>query len=595
MQASAARPPIGRETVAHLMAAAGLSLTADELDGLVAPVAAIYAALDGLDALDLSDLTPLPRRRLPYSASPPTREGGGPSPRPPDAGGSEVSRAAGDTGSEPRRAPDAGRSEATRGGGAERGGAADARELAFLPLVELAEQLRRGAVSPVEVTRAYLERIGALEPTLRAFITVTGEQALAEAAAAEREIGAGQYRGPLHGVPLAIKDLFYTAGVRTTAGSKILADFVPAEDAACVARLRAAGALSLGKTNLEEFAYGATSINPHYGACRNPWDPERIAGGSSGGSAAAVAAGLCSAALGTDSGGSIRQPSALCGLVGLKPTYGRVSRHGVVPLSWSQDHVGPMARTVRDAAVLLQALAGHDPRDPASSPAPVPDYLAGLEDGVRGLRVGLPRDFFFTRVDSEVADAVRGAARALEGLGAQVEEVPLPHATQIWTAGAAILYAEATAYHEAWLRSRPEDYGPLVRARLRVGAAILGADYLKAQRARALLVAEADRLFDRLDVLLTPTTPIAAPRQDESVVRWPDGTEEDVRGATLRFTRPFNLLGFPAASVPCGFTAGGLPLGLQIVARPFAEALVLRVAGAYEAAHGWGARRPAVS
>jgi aspartyl-tRNA(Asn)/glutamyl-tRNA(Gln) amidotransferase subunit A len=470
-----------------------------------------------------------------------------------------------------------------------------ASELAFLPLAALAERLRRREVSPVEVTREYLDRIATLDPQLTAFITVTGEQALADAAAAEREIAAGQYRGPLHGVPLAIKDLFYTAGVRTTAGSKILGDFVPTEDAAVVARLRAAGALSLGKTNLEEFAYGATSINPHYGACHNPWDPARIAGGSSGGSAAAVAAGLCSAALGTDSGGSIRQPSALCGLVGLKPTYGRVSRHGVVPLSWSQDHVGPMARTVRDAALLLQAMAGHDPRDPASSPAPVPDYTAALEDGVRGLRLALPRDFFFERVDPTVEAAVRAAARTLQDLGATVEEVPLPHAVQVWTAGAVILYTEATAYHGEWLRTRPQDYGPLVRARLRVGAAILATDYVKAQQARAILVAEMLQILDGFDALLTPTSPIAAPRRDESVVRWPDGTEEDVRGATLRLTRPFNLLGFPALSVPCGFTADSLPIGLQIVGHPFAEATALRVARAYEAATSWGERRPALA
>jgi aspartyl-tRNA(Asn)/glutamyl-tRNA(Gln) amidotransferase subunit A len=257
-------------------------------------------------------------------------------------------------------------------------------DLAYLSIEALGERLRRRDISPVEITRIYLDRIAALDPELHAFITVTGEQALADAAAAERAIAAGQHRGPLHGVPLAIKDLFYTAGVRTTAGSRILADFEPTEDAAVVSRLRAAGALSVGKTNMEEFAYGATSLNPHYGACCNPWDGQRIAGGSSGGSAAAVAAGLCAAALGSDSGGSIRQPAALCGLVGLKPTYGRMSKHGVVPLSWSQDHVGPLTRTVRDAALLLQALAGHDPRDPASSDAPVPDYLANVEEGVAG-------------------------------------------------------------------------------------------------------------------------------------------------------------------------------------------------------------------
>src|SRR5581483_8386839 len=260
------------------------------------------------------------------------------------------------------------------------------------------------------------------------------------------------------------------------------------EDATVVARLREAGAVPVGKTNMEEFAFGATSLNLHYGACRNPWDPERIAGGSSGGSAAAVAAGLCAAALGSDSGGSIRQPAALCGLVGLKPTYGRVSKHGVVPLSWSQDHVGPMTRTVRDAALLLQALAGPDPRDPASSDAPVSDYLGGIEAGVAGLRVGLPRDFFFERVDAATEAAVRGAARTLEGLGSRVEEVPMPQAAPAFAAGAAILFAEATAYHERWLRTRPADYDPAVRARLEVGATLLATDYLKAQRARRLLV-----------------------------------------------------------------------------------------------------------
>ncbi|HZR98407.1 MAG TPA: amidase [Chloroflexota bacterium] len=474
-------------------------------------------------------------------------------------------------------------------------GHAPGRDLAYLSVEALGERLRRRELSPVEITRVYLDRIAALDPELHAFITVTADQALAEATAAERAIAAGQRRGPLHGVPLAIKDLFYTAGVRTTAGSRILADFVPAEDATVVARLREAGAVPVGKTNMEEFAYGATSLNPHYGACRNPWDPERIAGGSSGGSAAAVAAGLCAAALGSDSGGSIRQPAALCGLVGLKPTYGRVSKHGVVPLSWSQDHVGPMTRTVRDAALLLQALAGPDPRDPASSDAPVSDYLGGIEAGVAGLRVGLPRDFFFERVDAATEAAVRGAARTLEGLGARVEEVPMPQAAPAFAAGAAILFAEATAYHERWLRTRPADYDPAVRARLEVGATLLATDYLKAQRARRLLVEQAVRLFDHVDVLLTPTSAVPAPRRDEHLIRWPDGTEEDVRGATLRFTRVFNLLGLPAVSVPCGETPGGLPLGLQIVGRPFAEAMVLRVARAHELAQPWEARRPPLS
>src|SRR4051794_10822907 len=471
----------------------------------------------------------------------------------------------------------------------------DADQIAYLPLADLAERLQRRELSPVEVTRVFLDRIATHDPAHCAYITVTGEQALAQAATAERELAGGQHRGPLHGVPLALKELFYTAGVRTTAGSRILGDFVPTEDATVVSRLRAAGAIFLGKTNMEEFAYGATSITPHYGACRNPWDRERIAGGSSGGSAAALVAGLCAATLGSDSGGSIRQPAALCGLVGLKPTYGLVSRHGVVPLSWSQDHVGPIARTVRDAALLLQAIAGHDPRDPASSPAPLPDYLATLEDGAAGLRLAVPRDFFFEHVDPQVERAVRAAAQAFGLLGATLDDIPLPQAPHLVTSGATILIAEATAYHEPWLRTRPQDYGPLVLARLRVGNTILATDLLKAQRARGVLVAQTAALFDRYDALLTPTVPVAAPGQDETTIRWPDGVQEDVRGTTLRFTRPFNLLGFPAISVPCGFTDAGLPIGLQIVGRPFAEAKVLRLARAYEAATDWGSRRPVLA
>lgn len=466
------------------------------------------------------------------------------------------------------------------------------QDLPFLPLAALARALQQRALSPLEVTRLYLDRIARHAPDLRAFITVTAEEALAAAAAAEQEIATGHYRGPLHGVPIAIKDLFWTAGVRTTAGSRILADFVPSEDATAVERLRAAGAVLLGKTNLEEFAFGATTINPHYGACRNPWDRERIAGGSSGGSAAAVAAGLCTAALGSDTGGSIRQPAALCGLVGLKPTYGRVSRYGAVPLSWAQDHVGPLTRTVRDAALFLQVLAGPDDRDPACTSAPVPDYTATLDAGVRGLCVGVPREFFFERLAPEVERAVRAAAEVLAGLGARVEPLPFPHWPATVAAGATILFAEAAAYHAEWIRTRPQDYGAAVRTRVRVGTTLLALDYLQAQRARAVLVREARALFLRCDVLLTPTVPLPAPRQDADLITWPDGSHEDIRGATLRFTRPFNLLGFPAISVPCGFTPDGLPIGLQLVGRPFDEPTVLRVAAAYEAATAWARRRP---
>ena len=429
-------------------------------------------------------------------------------------------------------------------------GQAAGRDLAYLSVEALGERLRRRELSPVEITRVYLERIAAFDPALHAFITVTGEQVLEDAALAEREIAAGRYRGPLHGVPLAIKDLFYTAGVRTTAGSRILADFVPTEDATVVARLKTAGALSVGKTNMEEFAYGATSLNPHYGACRNPWDPERIAGGSSGGSAAAVAAGLCAAALGSDSGGSIRQPAALCGLVGLKPSYGRVSKFGVVPLSWSQDHVGPMARTVRDAAVIAAGARG--PRPARSHEQRRADR--GLSRGHRGRRDGTARRAA-ARLLLRAGGCGHRGGRPCGGPGARRARRPsgrgaLPASRGAFAAGAAILFAEATAFHERWLRTRPEDDDPAVRARLEVGATLLATDYLKAQRARRLLVEQTVRLFDEIDVLLTPTAAVPAPRRDEQLIRWPDNTEEDVRGATLRFTRVFNLLGLPGRLGP---------------------------------------------
>ncbi len=464
-------------------------------------------------------------------------------------------------------------------------------DLPLLSLAEVARLLKRRAVSPVEVTRAVLDRIAAVDDRLNAFLTVTGDEALAAARRAERAIRARRYRGPLHGVPVSVKDLIQTAGIRTTCGSRILADWVPDTDATLIRRFREAGAILIGKTHLHEFAYGPTNLNPHYGPARNPWDPERMTGGSSGGSGVAVATGCSYASIGTDSGGSVRIPAAFCGVVGLKPTYGRISRAGIFPLSWSKDHAGPITRTVADAALTLQALAGFDPADPGSSRQAVPNFSRGLTAGVKGLRLGVPREFFWEDVDSEVAAAVKKAVAVLAGLGASVREVRWPMAVEAKALSFLIMGAESYSVHERWLKERPEDYGPDVRQRLAQGATILAADYLRAQRLRRRLIASLNAILKTCDVLLTPTVPVAAPRLEETTLKWP-GQTESVTAALPRLTRAFNLTGGPALSVPCGFTPGGLPIGLQIAGRAYDEATVLRVGHAYEQAARFRVRRP---
>lgn len=464
-------------------------------------------------------------------------------------------------------------------------------ELTWLSLADAGEQIRRRALSPVELTRAYLDRIQQKDGDLLAYITVLRAEALAAATAAEQEIGQGRYRGPLHGIPIALKDLVMTRGVRTTCGSRILRDWVPESDATVASRLAEAGAVLLGKLNMHEFAYGPTGMNPHHGTPKNPWGPHRMPGGSSSGSAVAVAMGLCAGTLGTDTGGSIRIPASLCGIVGLKPTYGRVSRAGVIPLAWSLDHVGPMARTVTDAALLLQVLAGSDPADPSTATVPVPEYRQALQGDVRGLRLGLPKEYFFEKVDPEVRAAVLQAARALEGLGASVEEVSLPRIPHAGPAVFAIISSEATAYHEPYLKTRAAEYGADVRARLMTGQFVLATQYLKAQRARRIIRAEVDAALTRVDALLIPSTPIPAPRTDQREVTL-DGSIEDARSWLTRCTRPINLTGHPALSIPCGLTAGGLPIGLQLVGRNFDEATLLRLGAAYEAVSPMRGRRP---
>jgi aspartyl-tRNA(Asn)/glutamyl-tRNA(Gln) amidotransferase subunit A len=457
----------------------------------------------------------------------------------------------------------------------------------------LSELLRKRELSPVEIIKATLTRIEQYDGELKAFITVLSDEALECAKKAEASIVRGGYIGPLHGIPIGLKDIIYTEGIRTTCGSKILADFVPREDATVVNRLKGAGAIIVGKLNCHEFAYGATSVNPHYGTPKNPWNPRCIPGGSSGGSAVAVAASLCLGALGTDTGGSIRIPSSLCGTVGLKPTYGRVSTSGVFPLSWSQDHVGPLAKTVKDAAILLGSIAGYDPRDTNSSPHPVTDYLSMRED-VRGIRVGVPREFYFENCDPEVRDSVLRALDILKDVGILIEEVSIPHLRYATTAGIVIQLPEAASQHENYLKgSQSKDYGRDVRGLLTSGTFVTAAQYIKAQRVRSVMREEFLKTFELVDVLITPGLPVVAPEMEQDSVTI-SGKRETVRSALTRLMRPYNLTGIPAIVLPCGFSKSGLPMALQIAGKPFEEPTILAVAQAYERQTPWDEKRPSI-
>jgi aspartyl-tRNA(Asn)/glutamyl-tRNA(Gln) amidotransferase subunit A len=444
-------------------------------------------------------------------------------------------------------------------------------------IAAIAEGIRSRRISPVELAGRALDRIAARDPELNAFQLVLAESARTSARVAEREIAAGRYLGPLHGVPVAVKDLLALAGTPTTAGSKILGDRVSDVTAAAVERLREAGAVIVGKTRLAEFAYSPGSNNPHYGPTRNPHNPTRDTGGSSSGSGAAVAAGMVFAALGTDTGGSIRIPASLCGIVGLKPTFGRVSLDGAVPLSWSLDHLGPMTRTVADAALMLEALAGHDPRDPRTRPVPVPAYSEGLESGVRGLRIGVVGDDGAGEPlgTPEAEDAWRAGLAALASAGASLVPIDLPLMADLLVVSGALLAMEAATYHRRWLRERAADYGEFARLRLLSAYAYAPGASIRAQQARAALRATMDTLFAQMDLLSTPTMPEPAP---------PLGVP-----ASTRFTAPFNLLGWPAISVPVGRSADGLPLGLQLVGRSWDEATALRAARVVEASSAPGA------
>lgn len=459
-------------------------------------------------------------------------------------------------------------------------------QLVQLTIAEAARSFQAGELSPLELTRACLERIEALEPRLNAFITLLPEPAMAEARAAERRLSQGKRLGALDGIPFAIKDLYETKGIRTTAGSKILADYVPREDATCVRRLREQGVVLLGKLNMHEWAFGGTNVISYFGPVHNPWALDRITGGSSGGSGAALAASLCLGSLGSDTGGSIRIPASMCGIVGLKPSFGRVSKYGVVPLSDSLDHAGPMTRSVEDAALVLQTIAGPDPNDPATEDVPMPDYLAALSGEVRGLRIGVPDKDALSGVDKEVEASFQAALKTLEGLGASLVDVGIPtlqRADAIWVG---IAGPEAAAFHRRNMEERPQDFSEQVRLRLQLGLQLRAVDYLWGLEGQRQLRAEVEKEYAKIDVLVTPTTAFTASRIEDELAA--TGRESHIH----RFTCPFNLTGQPAISLACGFDSQGLPVGLQIVGRPFDEETVLRVAHAYEQAGDWHLRRP---
>ncbi len=484
-------------------------------------------------------------------------------------------------------------------------------ELAYLSAAEQARRVRGKEVSSRELTRLYLDRIAAMDEAIGSYLLVDADGALAAADAVDQAIARGDDPGPLAGVPVALKDIFVTRGLATTAASKILEGWIPPYDGTAVARLRAAGAVILGKLNMDEFAMGSSTEGSAYQPCRNPWDLERVPGGSSGGSAAAVAAGLCALSLGTDTGGSIRQPASLCGVVGIKPTYGRVSRYGVVAFASSLDQVGPLARTVEDAALALETIGGFDPLDATSIDQPAPRLRDQLGGGVAGLRIGLPREYFAGGIDPEVEAAVRGAVAVLEAQGATVKEVSLPHTELALPVYYLIAPAEASSnlarydgvryglrvadpndsLLELYKKSRGAGFGREVKRRIMLGTYALrsgyyDAYYRKAQQVRALIKADFDAAFAEVDVIASPTSPTAAFRLGEKTDSPLEMYLADV------FTLSCNLAGLPGMSVPCGFTGGGLPIGLQLLAKPLDEATLLRTAAAYERESGVADRRP---
>ncbi len=475
----------------------------------------------------------------------------------------------------------------------------DEQLLAFATVEELAGLLSKRKFSPVELTKIFLSRIERHNPALNAFLTVTAEQALAAARRAEKQFlrgrSARRNNSPLLGIPITLKDNIWTHGIRSTAGSKILRDFIPAEDSTVARKLARAGAILLGKTNLNEFAYGITGSNAHYGPVHNPWALDRISGGSSSGSAASIAAGLCVASVGTDTGGSIRVPSALCGTVGLKPTFGRVSVFGTMPLSPSFDHIGPLARSVADAAILLGLIAGRDSLDPTSSPRPVEDFRGALRKPLRKFRLGRPREHYWEKLDPEVRRAAEAALHDMKKRGAVVREVSLPHLKASLEAATEISGAEAFHVHQAagYLPSRAGEYGDTVRQRIDAGGRVLAHRYLAAFDMQKQMRAEFDAAFQDVDAIVAPTVPIPTPLIGAETVLVNE-EQIGVRSAIVGHCRPANFTGLPAMSIPCGFTRDGMPVGLQLIGRAFDETTLLRIAFSYERANDWRARHPSI-
>ena len=449
-------------------------------------------------------------------------------------------------------------------------------DIQTLTISSALEQLRTGTLSAAELSDACFQAIDRLNPALNAYITVLSPG---------QSPASTTSKAALAGIPIAIKDLYQTEGIRTTAGTTFFKDFIPSQDATVVERLKAAGAVITGKTNTHEIALGVTGVNPHYGTVRNPWNTEHITGGSSSGSAAAVAAGMCLAGLGTDTGGSIRIPASLCGVIGLKPSFGRISLHGIFPLSWNLDHAGPLTKSVRDAAILLQVLAGYDEKDPASINVPVDDYLSGLDAGIAGWRVGVLTGEYAWEADPEVLETVREAALVFEKLGAQVQPVELNFLRQAALANSLMTQADGAAFHRERLQEHPLGFGEDVRLRLQTGASFSSSEYSLARRTQTETRREMEFFFHDFDVLLLPATPISAPLIEGN------NALEQARRLT-RFTAPFNLTGLPALSMPCGFTSNGLPVGLQLVTPAWAEKKLLQAAQAYEQATDWHNQMP---
>lgn len=471
-----------------------------------------------------------------------------------------------------------------------------------LTIAETSRRIRKKEISPVELTRLYLERIEALNPSLNAYLTLMNDRALATAKTAEREIRRGKYRGRLHGIPFSIKDNLAIKGVRTTAGSKILSEWVPDFDATVVKRLTESGAVILGKTQMHEWARGSHGINPFYGTTHNPWDLKRVPGGSSGGSAVSVVASLCLASIGTDSAGSVRNPSSLCGVVGLKPTYGRVSTYGGVPGTGghSTNHFGVLAKTVEDCALVLETIAGYDPKDSLSAEAPVPRYSRAVGKGVRGMKVGLLRGYFDEAVEDEVRGALDEAVKTFQSLKMKVTEVSIPHLDLVPAVQMASSRSESTTDHDVYLRTRPRDYSNALLYGNIAGLLIPAKVFIQAQRVRRLICQEFEQVLEKVDVIIAPTVPVPAPTIEECTKGYleRDGRRIsllDKRGNYLMLsTIPFNVTGLPSMSVPCGFSALGLPIGMQIVGGLFREETVFQVAHSYERKAGWYKRRPSL-